>query len=116
MVLERADFVLLSLTRIFVVSVRRSSSSSRCFGKTALFYCGSPWAFRMTILDYINWTFLYLCRLSSKIHYANTPMQYTAIFHGGKNVNFHLIFLNIFLIFAQNIDCGGSNEYPQSMF
>ena len=34
-------------------------------------------------------------------------------------------FLNIFLIFAQNIDCGymlesprrgGSNEYPQSMF
>ena len=23
---------------------------------------------------------------------------------------------DIFLIFAQNIDCGGSNEYPQSVF
>ena len=40
-------------------------------------------------------------------------MQYTAIFHGCKNVNFQMIFLNIFLIFAQNIDCGySSNEYP----
>ena len=52
-------------------------------------------------------------------------MQYTAIFHGCKNDNFQMIFLNVFLIFAQNIDCGytleppqrgGSNEYPQSMF
>ena len=52
-------------------------------------------------------------------------MPYTAIFHGCKNVNFQMIFLNTFLIFAQNIDCGytleppqwgGSNEYPQSMF
>ena len=48
------------------------------------------------------------------MHYANMSVQYTAIFHG-----------YIFLIFAQNIDCGytlepprrgGSNEYPQSMF
>ena len=53
------------------------------------------------------------------------PMQYTAIFHGCKNVHFQMNTLNIFLIFAQNIDCGytleppqggGSNEYPQSMF
>ena len=52
-------------------------------------------------------------------------MQYTAIFHGCKNDNFHLIFFFFFHIFAQNIDCGytleppqggGSNEYPQSMF
>ena len=52
-------------------------------------------------------------------------MQYTAIFHGCKNVHFQMNFFNIFLIFAQNIDCGytlepphcgGSNEYPQSMF
>ena len=52
-------------------------------------------------------------------------MQYTAIFNGCKNVHFRMdFFLNIFLIFAQNIDCGytleppqsgGSNEYPQSM-
>ena len=25
-------------------------------------------------------------------HYANTPMQYTAIFHGCKNDNFQMIF------------------------
>ena len=52
-------------------------------------------------------------------------VQYTAIFHGCKNYNFQMIFFYIFLIFAQNIDCGytlepsqrgGSNEYPQSMF
>ena len=57
--------------------------------------------------------------------YENTPMQYPAIFHGCKNVNFQMKKYNIFLIFAQNIDCGytleppylgGSNEYPQSMF
>ena len=57
-------------------------------------------------------------------HYENTPMQYIAnkilkmkIFTGKK--------FDIFLIFAQNIDCGytlepprrgGSNEYPQYMF
>ena len=58
-------------------------------------------------------------------HYANMPVQYTAIFHGCKNVYFQMKIFDIFLIFAQNIDCGyplepphigGSNEYPQSMF
>ena len=39
-------------------------------------------------------------------------MQYTAIFHGCKNVHFQMNFF--FLIFAKNIDCG-SNVYPQSM-
>ena len=52
-------------------------------------------------------------------------MQYTAIFHGCKNDNFQMKIFDIFLIFAQNIDCGftlelppggGSKEYPQSMF
>ena len=42
-----------------------------------------------------------------------------------KNENFQQKKIDIFLIFAQNIDCGyklepprrgGSNEYPQSMF
>ena len=39
-----------------------------------------------------------------------------------KNENFQLKFFDIFLIFAENIDCGyaldrgGSNKYPQSMF
>ena len=53
------------------------------------------------------------------------PMQYTENFFGCKNENFHWKKFDIFLIFAQNIDCGytleppqrgGSNEYPQSMF
>ena len=52
-------------------------------------------------------------------------MQYTAIFHCCKNVNFQLKIIIFFLIFAYNIDSGytleshqrgGSNEYPQSMF
>ena len=52
-------------------------------------------------------------------------VQYTAIFHGCKNDNLLMKIFDIFLILAQNIDCGytleppqrgGSNEYPQSMF
>ena len=52
-------------------------------------------------------------------------MQYTEIFKVVKNENFQWKKFDIFLIFAQNIDCGytlepprrgGSNEYPQSMF
>ena len=56
------------------------------------------------------------------IHYENMPMQVTEIFKLVKNENFQQKVFNIFLIFAQNIDCGytacrgGSNEYPQSMF
>ena len=33
-------------------------------------------------------------------------MQYTAIFHGCKNDNFHMRYSDIYFIFAQNIDCG----------
>ena len=54
------------------------------------------------------------------------PMQFTEIFKVvKKNENFHKKSFDIFLVFAQNIDCGytlepplrgGSNEYPQSMF
>ena len=39
-------------------------------------------------------------------HYDNAPMQYTTIVHGYKNDNFQVKNYNIFLIFAQNIDCG----------
>ena len=58
-------------------------------------------------------------------HYENLPMQYTEIFKIVENENFQWKNFDIFLIFAQNIDCGytlepprrgGSNEYPQSMF
>ena len=52
-------------------------------------------------------------------------MQYTEIFLALKPEKIQLKNFDIFLIFAQNIDCGytlepprrgGSNEYPQSMF
>ena len=65
---------------------------------------------------------LYCCY---DMHYANMSVQYTAIFHGCKNDNFQMKIFDIFLIFAQNIDCGykleppqrgGSKEYLQSMF
>ena len=51
------------------------------------------------------------CR--SKKHYANMSVQYTAIFHSCKNDNFQMKVFDIFLIFAQNIDCGYSLEPPQ---
>ena len=53
------------------------------------------------------------------------PMQYTVIFKVVKYENLQQKIFDIFLIFAQNIDCGytlepprrgGSNEYRQSMF
>ena len=52
-------------------------------------------------------------------------MQYMEIFFSCKISNFRRKKLNMFNIFAQNIDCGytlelprrgGSNEYPQCMF
>ena len=46
-------------------------------------------------------------------HYENAPMQHTAIFHARKNDNFHLKMFDLFLIFAQNIDCGYTLEPPQ---
>ena len=58
-------------------------------------------------------------------HYENMAMQYIKIFKLLKNETFQKKSFAIFLIFAQNINCGyplepprrgGSNEYPQSMF
>ena len=44
------------------------------------------------------------------IHYENMPMQYTEIFKVVKNENFQWKKSDIFLIFAQNIDCGYTLE------
>ena len=53
------------------------------------------------------------------------PIQIYWKFHHQKNENFQIKYSDIFLISAQNIDCGyslepprwgGSNGYPQSMF
>ena len=40
------------------------------------------------------------------IHYDNTPMQYSVIFHGCKNGNFQMKNCDIFLIFAHDRDRG----------
>ena len=49
----------------------------------------------------------------SSVHYENMSVQYTAIFHGYKNDYFQMKNCNIFLIFAQNIDCWYTLEPPQ---
>ena len=46
----------------------------------------------------------------SDMHYANTPMKYTAIFHCCKNDNFQMKNCDIFLNFAQNIEHGYTLE------
>ena len=51
--------------------------------------------------------------MPSPIHYENMPMQYKVIFHGCKNDNFQMKIFDIFLILAQNIDCGYTLELPQ---
>ena len=45
-------------------------------------------------------------------HYANMSVQNTAMFHGCNNDNFRMKMFDIFLIFAQNIDCGYTLEPP----
>ena len=47
-------------------------------------------------------------------HYANLPMHYAEIFIlDVKMIIFSSKFFDIFLIFAQNIDCGYTLEPPQ---
>ena len=41
------------------------------------------------------------------------PMQYTAIFKGCKNDDFSLKIFDIFLFFAQNINCWYTLEPPR---
>ena len=60
----------------------------------------------------LRFPYLLVC-IFDAIHYENTSMQYTAIFHGCKIDNFQLNFFDYFHIFAQNIDCGYTLEPPQ---
>ena len=46
------------------------------------------------------------------VHSDNTPMKYTAIFHGCKNDNFQMKNCDMFLILAQNIDRWYTLEPP----
>ena len=55
------------------------------------------------------------CAVTFVFAYAQSRFshEYTAIFHGLKNDNFQMKNCVIFLIFAQNIDCGYALEPPQ---
>ena len=48
----------------------------------------------------------HVCPKTRYVHYINKPFQNTAIFKTVKIDNFHMKKCDIFLIFAQNIDCG----------
>ena len=48
------------------------------------------------------------------IHYDSTPMQYSAIFNDCKNGNFQMKNCDIFIIFAQNIDCGSTLDLKRT--
>ena len=54
-----------------------------------------------------------MINVEGKEHYANMSVQYTAIFHGYKTYYFQMTNCNMFLIVAQNIDCGYTLEPPQ---
>ena len=62
------------------------------------------------------------CQYMPQLHYEKLPYAIHRDFLALKIEHFQLKNFDIFLIFAQNIDCeytfrrGGSNEYPQSMF
>ena len=47
------------------------------------------------------------------VHYENTPMIYTAIYHSCKNDNCQMKKCDNFLIFAQNIARGYTLEPPK---
>ena len=59
--------------------------------------------------EQIDLTHVHVILLSTS-YYANTPMYYTAIFHGCKSDNFQMKNCHSFLNFAQNIDCGYTLE------
>ena len=50
------------------------------------------------------------------MYYDNTPMQYTAIFHGCKKVNLQMKNSNIFLFCFSSKHRLCVHEYSQSMF
>ena len=50
------------------------------------------------------------CMLYQDKHYENMPMQYLTIFHCCKNNDFQMKKVDIFLIFAQNVDRGYTLE------
>ena len=75
----------------------------------------------MSDLDRILKSCFLLNKKKKKKKYENMPMNYTEVFKIMIIENFHLKIVDVFIIFAQNLDCGytrrgSSNKYPPSMF
>ena len=121
---KRQNFVLYS---VFILIPTGTMLNMRVFGvkthASVPFECFASYTCRQSQED--NIPPLMVLASFSIIKPFFLSVQYTAIFHGCKNDNFQMKSVDIFLTFAQNIDCGytleppqrgGSNEYPQSMF
>ena len=54
----------------------------------------------------ITYDSVLILQLNCCVHYANMPMQYTAIFHACKNVNFQMIFFLFFLLLLKTLIVG----------
>ena len=68
------------------------------YAKTiALISCDVTAAQLISAFVFIDTNFKLLDLCCSCTHYENTPMQYTAIFHGSKNDNFQIEKLIFFL-------------------
>ena len=84
--------ILPSITRNFIVSAQRSFLfSSGCLGQAALFYCGSPWAFHITVfypLNCLSLSFSYITALMLSNIYQNQKSQKRLQSHCGLNVFF----------------------------
>ena len=72
-----------------------------------VFLLGSPFLLHLMV-DLAQNELNNLDGQSSKVlsYYANTPMQYTAIFHGCKNVHFQMKFLIFFLFLLKTLIVG----------
>ena len=81
------------------------------------YLCNSATKYNHNYVPPTNLTFFGLrgkdCKHIKTLHYKNTPMQYTVIFHGCKNNNFQMKNCDIFLNFAVNIHRGYTLEPPQ---
>ena len=116
-----------------MLSEWRKQRRCNCTADLSLCFCigKTPGFFSSAVLDAVAYgnDFCYFVEtmlLQYFVHHENLPMQYTEIFKVIKNIKKnHSKKFDIFLIFAQNIECGytleppcrgGSNEYPQSMF
>ena len=84
---------------------------NQALGPPVMFYYLPLQAVLLTIRLNSSYLCIFVVVLHFCFHYANKPMQYTVILHSCKNDNFQIKNCDIFLIFAQTIDCGYTTIY-----